>query len=104
MEKCKKCGEVIDWTNPNINYAGHTCDPEKVSKIKKSNAFDASRKALQIVGVCYDTVHFNDGTQLSIEKTSINFPDLWAEFNRNVRHVTVSRQLWEKLLKDSQSE
>lgn len=26
MEKCIKCGEWIDYTNPNIHYGGHTCN------------------------------------------------------------------------------
>lgn len=37
MNKCPKCGEIIDWSNPNIHYAGHVCyasvkPPEPVEK------------------------------------------------------------------------
>lgn len=25
MSRCKKCGEMVDWSNPNIHYGGHVC-------------------------------------------------------------------------------
>jgi len=25
VEKCKICGEWVDWDNPNIHYGGHVC-------------------------------------------------------------------------------
>jgi len=26
MQKCKICGEWVDWDNPNIHYGGHVCN------------------------------------------------------------------------------
>jgi len=28
MSKCDRCGEYVDWDNPNIHYGGHTCSKE----------------------------------------------------------------------------
>lgn len=30
MSKCDKCGEMVDWSNPNIHYGGHTCNPNNI--------------------------------------------------------------------------
>jgi len=30
MSICNKCGESVDWSNPNIHYGGHTCNPNNI--------------------------------------------------------------------------
>ena len=30
--KCEKCGQFVNWNDPNIHYGGHTCDPIDVAE------------------------------------------------------------------------
>jgi hypothetical protein len=42
MDRCKFCGESIDWNNINIHYSGHTCDEAKLNKIGATRRFVGS--------------------------------------------------------------
>ena len=29
MSRCPKCGEFVNWNDPNIHYGGHFCQADK---------------------------------------------------------------------------
>jgi len=53
MEKCKICGEWIDWDNPNIHYGGHVCNittgKETPWSKEEINNKDKYKEAIEII-------------------------------------------------------
>ena len=42
MEKCKLCGEMVDWDNPAIHYGGHKCRELKPTITEEYKPFGTS--------------------------------------------------------------
>ncbi len=79
MSKCEKCGEDVDWNNPNIHYAGHNCKPnieepqindnqlwknnknKEIYKIIDAHAINCTNSSNDEYAIIYTSYH-RDGT------------------------------------------
>ena len=60
MEKCKKCGEMVDYDNPAIHYGGHVCKPGIAIEQHEPKLYQEKQVKLNgtdIINKCNDCSH-----------------------------------------------
>lgn len=66
MSKCNKCGEYVDWNNPNIHYGGHKCADKSIDLKYSESAINTPEKTIPKLKLTWHDVF--DGYKLYPEK------------------------------------
>ena len=82
--KCEKCGQWVDWNNPNIHYGGHTCDPidvaeQNLKKMKEEKSsggvYDFNGMKDEEIGRLKNTVYEQNRTINELRERLNNKPE-----------------------------